>query len=100
MKIDEKELTLLEELAGLRVPDDERGKIIDDLGSILRYVEMLQSLDLEQKDYDRDVIAGDDFRDDVVGVVDSDELKLVLDNMALKSDDGLLEAHAVLDHKK
>ena len=100
MKIDKEKLELLEELAGLKVPADERDKIVEDLGAILGYVEQLKELDLPQKDFVREVVAGDDYRADEVAAATPEEQKAVMDNFPVKSDDGLLEAHAVLAHKQ
>lgn len=93
------QLDTLAELAGLNIADSEREKLVSDMESILGYVEQLQNMDVEDKEFERVVIDGDNHRDDVVGGVGVDEIKAVVDNFPAVTDDDLLIAHGVLEHK-
>jgi aspartyl-tRNA(Asn)/glutamyl-tRNA(Gln) amidotransferase subunit C len=80
VKISEKEVRYIAELANLRLSDDEIGKHAADLEEILTYVEKLNELDTENVEPVAQVIyPGSEtatLRDDVVGASFSQDLAL------------------------
>ena len=68
MKIDSAMLEHLCELARLDLPQEERGEVLEQLGKILDYMEILNRLDTERVEpYDLAAEAVEDLRADVPG---------------------------------
>lgn len=95
----DKQLNVLAELAGINIKTEEREKLLHDIEGILGYVEQLQGMDFEAKPLDREVVEADDHREDVVKATPEDERMSIFENFPAKTDDDLLIAHGVLDHK-
>lgn len=93
------QLTGLEQLAALRIPDEKREKLVGDLESILSYVEQLQAIDVPDADFERAVTVGDEAREDVAITCSDGEREAVLLNAPVRTSDDLFEAHAALEHK-
>ena len=95
--MDKKQFELLVQLSSLNVDEGEREGLIEDVNSILGYVNKLQELDLDSVELERDVVAAETYREDEVVPTSEKERNAVLENFPGKTGDDLLEAHAVLD---
>ncbi|NQV12110.1 hypothetical protein HQ524_01990, partial [Candidatus Uhrbacteria bacterium] len=93
------QLDTLVELAGLNIEPEEKEKLQKDMESILEYVEQLQDMEIENKPFARNVIEGDNHREDVVVPASESERSAVLGNFPAITEDDLLIAHGVLEHK-
>ena len=95
----EKEFDGLAALAGIGVEEAERPKLVEDMQSILGYVEQLQKLPVSDQTFARDTKKATDYREDAVIACSPKEADGVRDNFPAKTKEGLLEAHSALTHK-
>lgn len=95
--MDRTQFDLLVQLSSLTVEETEREGLMEDMNSILGYVEKLQELDLDAQEYTRSVVEATACREDVVISAPEAQIRGILENFPGKTDDGLLEAHAIFD---
>ena len=87
MNIDNSTLEKLEKLSHLKISEDKRDEIIEQLSNILEYVESLNELDTSNLDsYFSTLSGGTPMRDDTPNL-DSDIPKIILENAPASEDD-------------
>ena len=87
MNIDNSTLEKLEKLSHLKVSDEKRAEIINQLSDILEYVESLNELDTAELDsYFSTLSGGTPMREDIPSS-DSDIPKIILQNAPEAKDD-------------